>query len=178
MYAFDRDGTVIGSVFDYAANNPNNLASPADMKIIKPVADWINKNGGIIISNQDGPTRRKGVGLVMKEFEYLMKSITGLQGCYWSVSKNGVDGAECHGFARESGIIVHVMTLDASHYGGSFRKPSPGMALLAKANGFEITHYVGDLSGIPNYANGKDSDRVFAQNAGLRYVDVRGFDVY
>ena len=39
----------------------------------------------------------------------------------------------------------------------------------------KITHYVGDLSGNPAYADGRDSDRQFALNLGCEYLDVNDF---
>ena len=40
---------------------------------------------------------------------------------------------------------------------------------------YEDADVIGDLSGNLNYADGRDSDRQFAQNAGLKYLDVNEF---
>lgn len=174
MHAFDRDGTVIGSLTSYEANHPKNIRTTDDMTLIQPVADWINRNGGIVLSNQDGPSKFKHWVNITHEFKYLMDQIPGLQACFWSMSHRGVDGAVCHHLTKDSqGKLVHGETkMEGST---TFRKPDEGMPLLAKKMGYGITHYVGNLSGLPDYAKGKDSDLFFALNSKLKYVDVRDF---
>lgn len=179
MYAFDRDGTVIGSLTSYEANHPKHIKSPDDMALIKPVIDWINVHGAIIISNQDGPSEYMGSDRVRQCFERLMSEIPGLQACFWSERNfEGKDGRVCRILERRDPSSLSISELKFGYrYNskGIYRKPQIGMALQAKAMGYPIAHYVGDLSGNPDWGNGKDSDRVFAENAGLEYQDVKDF---
>lgn len=174
MYGFDRDGTIIGSLTSYEANHPQNIKSVQDMVLIQPVVDWINTNGGIVLSNQDGPSKFKHWVNIAHEFKYLMDIVPGLQACFWSMAHRGVEGAVCHHLTRDGqGKLVHGQTkMEGST---TFRKPDEGMAVLAKKMGYSLTHYMGDLSGNPDYANGKDSDLFFALNSRLKYIDVRDF---
>lgn len=173
MYGFNRDGTVIGSLVSYEANHPKNIRTTDDMKIIQPVADWINSNGGIILSNQDGPSMSKHWVNIAHEFKHLMDQVPGLQACFWSMARRGVDGAVCHYLTRDQGNLSYGHTSVQSPT--TFRKPDTGMAILAARMGYSLTHYVGDMSGNPDYGKGVDSDLFFALNSRLQYIDVRDF---
>ena len=167
MYAFDRDGTVIRSLVSFEANDPKQIRTVQDMVLIQPVADWINTNGGIVLSNQDGPSKCKHWVNITHEFKHLMDLVPGIRACFWSMAHRGVDGAVCHHITRNGqGKLLHGQTkMDGLDGSTTFRKPDIGMAVLAKKMGYSLTHYVGD----------QNSDLFFALNSRLKYLDVRDF---
>lgn len=174
MYAFDRDGTVIGGR-DFASNNPRKLQRAEDQRINPEVAKFINAKGGVILSNQDGPSRYKPWGKIAAEFAYLMDQIPGLKACFWSMHQS-LDGALCHGLIRNRSGEIEFTRSDISLISArSFRKPDTGLAEISFNFGFGLAHYVGDLSGRADYADGRNSDRQFALNAGIEYIDIVDF---
>ena len=175
MYAFDRDGVLAGKLGNFAAGHPKNYKG-AEMPLIKEVLAKVPKNS-IIISNQAGIDRGyTTLEVVQAQFDWLMAQQPNFVGaffcpdegesCWYKVTKK----INSIGYARGEW-----RKCDRSDRGG-FRKPDTGMGRLAHhIVGEPITHYVGDLSGNPTYANGRDSDRQFALNLGCEYLDVNDF---
>lgn len=169
MLAFDRDGTLIGSLTDFRANDPRDLTEPNSQRIIQPVANWINKNGGIIISNQQGITNGyTTLDRVVAQFVYLHNQIPGIRGSLFCPNK----GESCWLVIGSESTEI---SLIYSHLKGSFRKPSPGMFAVAASLFGPLEGYVGDLSGLSDYAEGRDTDLKAAIASGIGYWDVREF---
>lgn len=161
MIAFDRDGVLVGVLGDFEANHPKHI-NGHEMNLIMPVVEKIN-SPCICISNQQGiKWGYISKELVILQFGWLMGKIPQIQASFFCPD------------AGESCIAI-VEGKVKEFEGKEFRKPDSGMAELAKSLGFPITHYVGDLSGNPNYADGRDSDLQFAKNSGLQYLDVNEF---
>ena len=172
MYAFDRDGVLVGVLGNFAAGHPKNYQG-AEMPLIESVLAKVPKNS-IIISNQAGIDRGyTTLEVVQAQFDWLMAQQSNFIGaffcpdegscCWYKVPKNNSNWIEM----EDGGDIYDYV---------DYRKPSKGMGLLAlEVIGLPITHYIGDLSGNPAYADGRDSDRQFAQNLGCEYLDVNDF---
>lgn len=165
MYAFDRDGVLTGVLGDFAAGHPKNYQS-AEMPLIGSVFRRVPK-GSIIISNQAGIDRGyTTLELVQSQFDWLMYHQPNFVGAFFCPD----EGSSCYVRTRHMARWAKSTDLD------TFRKPDAGMGLLAQeVIGKRITHYVGDLSGNPAYADGRDSDRQFALNLGCEYLDVHDF---
>ena len=167
MYAFDRDGVLVGVLGDFAAGHPKNYQG-AEMPLIKSVLRKVPK-GSIIISNQACIDRGyTSLAVVQRQFEWLMAQQPNFVGAFFCPD----EGATCY-FRHIQMRGWDMAKVESSH---GFRKPSSGMGLLAqKVTRKRITHYIGDLSGNPAYADGRDSDRQFALNLGCEYLDVNEF---
>jgi histidinol phosphatase-like enzyme len=176
--AYDRDGVVLASP-SYGDAHPKNINYKNIINRIDPVvAKRINRNGGIILSNQDGASKYKSTLEICWEFEALMESIPGLWLCLWSLPGFGDDGKygdRCEGLLVREGDYRRIPTNISETWRryGNFRKPSPGMFKLAKHLGFTVDRYIGDLSGVPYWADGKDSDKKAADAAGVYYIDIK-----
>jgi histidinol phosphatase-like enzyme len=165
MIAFDRDGVLVGVLGDFAAGHPKNYQG-AEMPLIKKVLARVPKNS-IIISNQAGIDRGyTTLEVVQAQFDWLMEQQPNFIGAF---------------FCPDEGRTCYFRTRRMEAWGKSqdlptFRKPDAGMGLLAQdVMGKPITHYIGDLSGNPAYADGRDTDRQFALNLGCKYLDVNNF---
>lgn len=163
MIAFDRDGVLVGKLGDWEACHPKHYNNQ-EMPLIKEVIKLINEPC-IVISNQQGiKWGYSSLESVVNQFKWLMSEVPQIKASF---------------FCPDDGKFCWVVKSDGwiRQYDGliNFRKPEKGMAVLAKSLGFDIDTYVGDLSGNPDYADGKDSDRQFAINSGLKYLDVNEF---
>lgn len=165
MYAFDRDGVLVGVLGDFAAGHPKNYQG-AEMPLITSVLAKVPKNS-IIISNQAGIERGyTTLEVVQSQFDWLMAQQPNFVGAFFCPD----EGANCYFRTRKMQGWAKSTDL------ATFRKPDAGMGLLAQdVMGKPITHYIGDLSGNPAYADGRDSDRQFALNLGCEYLDVNDF---
>lgn len=175
MFAFDRDGTVIGKLGDSLQNHPKHLAQPEDQRLIQPVADYINQYGGIIISNQAGVANKyTSLDKVIAEFNYLHNSLPGLKASFFCPDY----GDTCY-MVYPQGDLIEAFQISAApyycHLQGTFRKPDLGMFKIAADRFGALDGYVGDLSGRPDYGNGMDSDKQAAINFGISYYDVNDF---
>lgn len=171
MLAFDRDGTVIGSLGDFEANHPKHLKTPQCQKLIQPVADWINKHGAVIISNQAGIANGYTcLDRVVAEFLYLHSILPGLKASFFCPDH----GENCWMVHQDEAFLISGKPC-YSDLRGTYRKPNAGMFAIARDQFGGLAGYVGDLSGKPNYGNGMSSDRGAAINAGLPYWDVNEF---
>lgn len=161
MLAVDRDGVLVGKLGDFEAGHPKNYRTE-EMPIIKEVQASLVNVPFIVISNQQGiKWNYCSLELVISQFRWLMLQFPSCKGCI---------------FCPDEGLTAWVVkknnSFSLSLDKPEFRKPDSGMAKLANKLGWKLTQYVGDLSGNPNYGDGRDSDRKFAQNAGLKYWDV------
>lgn len=177
MYAFDRDGCYIGDPhLSFADNHPSKIKEPSGQQVYSPVGDWIAKRGEdcILISNQGGcgPNGYTSVAACAEQFRHLMDLNPLLIASFFCPN----EGQDCVGvFPGNKWEIFNYRDfpgLDPR----AFRKPSGGMLKLAQRLGYPVTHYVGDLSGRPDYADGRDSDRSAAVDADVRFIDVRDLD--
>ncbi len=176
MYAFDRDGVLVGILGDFAAGHPKNY-NGAEMPIIKEVLAKVPPNS-IIISNQAGIDRGyTTLKVVQSQFNWLMARQPNFIGAFFCPD----EGENCWFVTRwTSGWIQASEWSRKAEWcmlSPDFRKPNTGMGIFAEKmfSGAKITHYIGDLSGNPHYADGRDSDRQFAQNLGCEYLDVNDF---
>ena len=165
MYAFDRDGVLVGVLGDFAAGHPQNYQG-AEMPLITSVLSKVPKNS-IIISNQAGISHDYTTLEVVKaQFDWLMAQQPNFIGAFFCPD----EGESCWGRTKKQGWTYfddHLL---------NFRKPRAGMGFVAQTVfSRKITHYIGDLSGNPAYADGRDSDRQFAANLGCKYLDVNDF---
>ena len=165
MYAFDRDGVLAGKLGNFAAGHPQNYQG-AEMPLIEEVLARVPK-GSIIISNQAGISRGyTTLEVVQAQFDWLMAQQPNFAAAF---------------FCPDEGRTCYFRTRRMEAWGKSqdlptFRKPDAGMGLLAQdVVGMNISHYIGDLSGNPAYADGRDTDRQFAANLGCKYLDVNDF---
>lgn len=165
MFAFDRDGVLIGVLGDFTAGHPKNYKG-AEMPLIKSVLSKVPK-GSIIISNQAGIDRGyTTLEVVQSQFDWLMEQQPNFIGAFFCPD----EGSSCYFRTRKMAEWAKSTDLP------TFRKPNAGMGLLAQdVLSKPVTHYIGDLSGNPDYADGRDSDRLFAQNLGCKYLDVNDF---
>jgi len=167
--AVDRDGCLIGQPWDFAANHPRFIKMPSDQEINQDVAAFLfaQEEPAIIISNQAGVAwGYKGEAAVIAEMRWLMRRLP-IARAYFCPAKFG-----------ERAIWVSPTDWgeanQITHPGVDFRKPGPGMPLLAREQGYGPTHYLGDMSGWKGGGyNGRDSDRRMALNYGIRFTDVR-----
>lgn len=167
MIAFDRDGVLTGVLGDWEACHPKHYNNSVEMPLIKEVIQKINKPC-VVISNQQGiKWGYCSLETVIGQFEWLMQRVPQIQASLFCP-----DGGNKSWIVKKDGWIRQYETEVLINF---FRKPEKGMAVLARDLGFDIDTYVGDLSGNPDYADGRDSDRLFAQNAGLKYLDVNKF---
>ena len=168
MYAFDRDGVLVGILGNFAAGHPKNYRG-AEMPLIKSVLAKVPKNS-IIISNQAGIERGyTTLEVVQSQFDWLMAQQPNFIGAFFCPD----EGAFCYHRDKEDWWATSIEEMVECT---SFRKPSNGMGVLAESwFNKKITHYIGDLSGNPAYADGRDSDRQFAANLGCEYIDVNDF---
>jgi len=165
MDAFDRDGVLVGFLGDFAAGHPKNYQG-AEMPLIQSVLSKVPPNS-IIISNQAGIDRGyTTLEVVQNQFDWLMAQQLNFIGAFFCSD----EGETCYFRTRKMQGWAKSVDL------ATFRKPEAGMGLLAQdVMGESITHYIGDLSGNPAYADGRDSDRQFAANLGCKYLDVNDF---
>jgi len=167
MLFLDRDGVVIGDPFDFEANHPKYIQRPEDMVIQPQIASLINKEGGAIASNQQGiKWRYKSIQEVAEEMRYLMRNIHGLRLCVFCPDEGHTAWAVSHS-------ELWRISEDFPELKGQFRKPAPGMIQVLKECYPEGRAYVGDLSGLPWYGDGRNSDLVAAAAARIDYIDVR-----
>ena len=166
MHAFDKDGVLVGVLGDFAAGHPKNYQG-AEMPLIESVLSKVPKNS-IIISNQAGIDRGyTTLEVVQSQFDWLMAQQPNFVGAFFCPD----EGRMCWFRLRKQKEWNH-----APQGFINYRKPSPDMGLLAQEElGKPITHYIGDLSGNPAYADGRDTDRQFAANLGCEYLDVNDF---
>ena len=173
MYAFDRDGVLAGVLGDFAAGHPKNYKSP-EMPLIKEVLAKVPKDS-IIISNQAGIDRGyTTLEVVQSQFDWLMEQQPNFAAAFFCPD----EGQSCWYKAKydkwHSAKTVNEFNPSISY--GNFRKPNVGMGKLAEyIFARSITYYIGDLSGNPAYADGRDTDRQFALNLGCEYLDVNDF---
>ncbi|MFG6101155.1 hypothetical protein U2F10_02805 [Leptothoe sp. EHU-05/26/07-4] len=160
-HAYDRDGTIIGSHTDWAANHPRHIKMPYNQQLSQLALSLPQDEPIIIISNQGGiQWGYKSPTAVINEMRFLMRLLP-IAAAYFCPD----DGQSCYWCTRLDWGLVR----DEDNY----RKPGAGMARLAERHGYEILSYTGDLSGQADYANGRDSDRMFAAAARVPYYDVR-----
>lgn len=166
MYAFDRDGVLVGVLGNFAAGHPKNYQG-AEMPLIESILSKVPK-GSIIISNQAGIDRGyTTLEVVKSQFDWLMAQQPNFIGAFFCPDEE----KNCWFRTCKMKEWSH-----APHGLINYRKPSVGMGLLAQdVLDEEIACYIGDLSGSPAYADGRDSDRQFAQNLGCEYLDVNDF---
>lgn len=169
MIAFDRDGVLVGVLGDFAAGHPKNYQG-AEMPLIESVLAKVPKNS-IIISNQAGISKGyTTLKVVQAQFDWLMARQPNFFGAFFCPD----EGEMCVFRTQEDRNWSSVSRGDGYKY--NFRKPESGMGAFAEdLIERSITHYIGDLSGNPDYADGRDSDRQFAQNLGCKYLDVNDF---
>lgn len=169
MFAFDRDGVLVGVLGDFAAGHPKNYQG-AEMPLIESVIAKVPK-GSIIISNQAGIDRGyTTLAVVKSQFDWLMAQQPNFVGAFFCPD----EGETCVFRERDDKSWSSVSCIDGYEY--DFKKPASGMGSFAQdVMGKQITHYIGDLSGNPSYAHGRDSDRQFALNLGCAYLDVNDF---
>ncbi len=170
MIAFDRDGVLVGVLGDFEASHPGKYrGNNGEMPLIAPVVGKIAQMGEpvICISNQAGikygyTTEAK----VIEQFRWLMRQIPLLKGCVFCPD----EGNLCV-IVPKGEPIFEVFCSEPI-----YRKPGPGMGKQACAYfDCDISLYVGDLSGRPDYGGGRDSDLQFAQNVGCKYLDVQDY---
>ena len=167
MLFLDRDGVVIGDPFDFEANHPKYIRRPEDMVIQPQIASLINKEGGAIASNQQGiQWGYKSFEEVEGEMKYLLDNIPGLKLCLFCPD----DGETSWAVSR---FKTWRISDDYPEYTGQWRKPAPGMLDLLKYLYPKGRAYVGDLSGLSWYGGGRNTDRVAATAARIKYIDVR-----
>jgi D-glycero-D-manno-heptose 1,7-bisphosphate phosphatase len=107
-----------------------------------------------VISNQGGIPKYKSLDSAIAEFQELMQMLPDVSSCYFCPD---FGGAECIYLNQEGRVVfVHAHWKKYSHLIGSFRKPHPGMLLLAiehelrkpvaedRKPNQEIAEYVGD----------------------------------
>ena len=165
MIAFDRDGVLVGVLGDWEACNPKHYNNSIEMPLIKEVIQKINEPC-IVISNQQGVKwGHYSLETVIGQFEWLMQQVPQIQSCLFCPDE-GYHTCFLH---REGSSFRAVCSQPI------YRKPNSGMIDVAIKQRFPVDTYVGDLSGNLDYAEGRDSDRQFAQNAGLKYLDVNEF---
>jgi len=172
--AYDRDGVVLFAP-TYKDGHPSRVSYKNIRDRIDPVvAKTINENGGIVLSNQDGASKYKSSLELRWEFEKIIEQLPGIRLCLWSLPGiNGHYGDRCEGLlVRRVGYPPTNVSQSCRRY-GNFRKPNIGMFRLAKHLGFDFQCYIGDLSGLPRWADGKDSDLLAAKNAAVKYYDVK-----
>lgn len=162
MIAFDRDGVLVGVLGNWEAGHPKNYKG-AQMPLIQQMITKV-PDGSIIISNQAGVARGyTSLSKVMSQFDWLLDEV---QPNFLAAFFCPDEGHTCwfrirHGWTKTTSSTP------------IFRKPNAGMGLLAQEHlGTKIATYVGDLSGNPAYAGGRNSDWLFAQNLGCKYLDV------
>lgn len=169
MLLLDRDGVVVGDPYNFESNHPKHIKRPEDMKIIPQIAELINAEGGAIASNQQGiKWGYKSLDEMVSEMRYLMGSIPGLRLCLFCPD----DGQTCWAVDRYQfwRISDNFQLVE-----GQWRKPQPGMLKVLRVLFPEARAYIGDLSGLPWYGEGRDSDRQAALAANIPYMDVREF---
>ena len=167
MLAVDRDGVLVGKLGDFESGHPKNYQTE-QMPIIEKMQASLINIPFVVISNQQGiKWGYCSIELVIAQFKWLMQQFPSCKGCIFCPD----EGFNAWVMIRQGDVFNNI---DAS---ANFRKPNPGMATLAKELGWNLTEYVGDLSGNPNYGDGRDSDRLFAENAGLKYWDVNDWIV-
>lgn len=169
MYALDRDGVLVGVLGNFAAGHPQNYQG-AEMPLITSVLAKVPKNS-IIISNQAGISHGyTTLEVVQSQFDWLMAQQPNFVGAFFCPD----EGEMCVFRTKADSSWSSVSRGNGYEY--NFRKPESGMGHFAEDLLQEtITHYIGDLSGNPDYANGRDSDRQFALNLGCEYLDVNDF---
>jgi histidinol phosphatase-like enzyme len=163
IIVFDRDGVIVRrpNTKSYSDNHPRLIQKPTDQVISCHVAELIGRFGGVIASNQKGVSLGyKTQEQVVAEMQYLIQEIPGLVGATF-----------CPDEGRSCTLVTEAESRDISALGQRWRKPDPGM-LRYWSGIFEVVAYVGDLSGFPEYADGRDSDKAAAIAAGIPYVDV------
>lgn len=165
MFAFDRDGVLVGVLGDFEASHPKNYQG-AEMPLIRSVLSKVPK-GSIIISNQAGIDRGyTSLETVQAQFDWLLKQQPNFIGAFFCPD----EGQSC--YFRTSKMKSWAVSKDFP----DFRKPHNGMGMLAQVvTGEQIACYIGDLSGNSDYADGRDSDRQFATHLGCHYLDVKLF---
>lgn len=170
LFAFDRDGVLVGELGNFAASHPKNYKG-AEMPLIKEVLAKVPPHS-IIISNQAGIDRGyTTLKVVQAQFDWLMAQQPNFIGAFFCPD----EGESC--WFKFFWADEWTDQLAVAPY---FRKPNIGLGDSANVylNHYglgQITHYIGDLSGNPAYAEGRDSDRIFAQNLGCEYLDVNDF---
>lgn len=170
MIAFDRDGVLVGVLGDWEACHPKHYNNSIEMPLIKEVIQKINEPC-IVISNQQGiKWGYSNLKTVAKQFQWLMQQVPQIQISIFCPD----DGNNCY-LVRPNKVQGLDLKAPGTPAFDNFRKPQKGMWQFATLLGYSIDIYIGDLSGNLNYADGRDSDRQFAQNAGLKYLDVNEF---
>ena len=168
MIGFDRDGVLVGVLGDYDACHPKHYT--IQMPLIEAVTFKI-KEPCIVISNQQGVKwGYSNLPCVINQFKWLMLKVPMIKASFFCPD----EGKSCWVVRSESAQKVERGLPGVPPF-ESFRKPHKGMWQFATLLGFSIDKYVGDLSGNPSYAEGRDSDRLFALNAGVQYQDVNDF---
>ena len=160
VHAYDRDGCLIGSHTNWAANHPKHLKSANDQQLSMLALTLDRQKPIIVISNQGGIAGGyKTPSAVIAEMRYLMRCLP-IKAAYFCPD----DGQSCYWCTRTAWGLVRD--------GDNYRKPGAGMFRLAQKHGFKIISYTGDLSGVPGYANGRDSDKKAAFAANVPFHDV------
>lgn len=172
MFAFDRDGVLLGKLGDFEASHPQYLKgirSAEDLPFIPPVVNRIKFYNlpCVVISNQKGiSTGYTDLNTVIWEFQELMIAIPQIKLSIFCPD-NGYKVVALH----SNGLVEKY-----THFHSIYRKPAPGMGHLAlRILGEPITTYVGDLSGKPGYGEGRKTDLEFADRLGCSYMDVNDF---
>lgn len=170
MIGLDRDGTLLASrCFEdgHPKNiNRKNILNKIDKNLINKIN---NKNYNfVVISNQDGSLKFKGKNNILNEMMILIKNIERLKAIIWS-ENNG---------KRAKLLLKNKNNIKQFSFNNDkpiFRKPEIGLLQILKEFKISIDFYIGDQSGFPNWANGKNSDKKFAQNGQIRYLDIKNF---
>lgn len=186
----DRDGCAVSGdhqLGNYENNSPSQYKDKM-MPLVLSTIDAVKDLGLplMFISNQSGIGRYTTLELVVQQFVWLMERYEwhGIK-CLGSLfcSDHGQTIYYVRGEKLPSGInlVKEIKFSDPDTNIG--RKPQPSMGYFADdfASLYgcdECWGYVGDLSGIPGYAPSAkepDSDKRFAENWGVKYMDIQQF---
>ena len=170
MIGFDRDGVLVGVLGDWEKCHPKHYNNSVEMPLIQEVIAKINEPC-VVISNQQGVKwGYSSLESVVQQFQWLQSQVPQIQASFFCPD----EGKSCWVVRGESAQKVERGLPGVPGF-ESFRKPHKGMWQMAVLLGLDIDKYIGDLSGNPSYAEGKDSDRQFAVNCGIEYQDVNDF---
>lgn len=189
--AIDRDGCLVsanGRLNNYPNNSPSSYKTK-EMPIIWQTCTKLKELDLpiIIISNQAGiQSGYTTIELVTSQFIWLMDELLAY-GMPIIGSIFCPDYGESAMFIRAkklpSGNNIMFEIKNKQNQTG-MRKPDPGMGYFADKFAYDLADceecwgYIGDLSGRPGYAptaKEPNSDAVFADNWGVKYIDVFDF---
>jgi D-glycero-D-manno-heptose 1,7-bisphosphate phosphatase len=169
---FDKDGTLV----ETKSGEP--FPKLGDQRLISGVKERIADSaaaGNIIVvaSNQGGIEKGyKRLEDAIAEFQEVMELLPEISACYFCPN---FDGTQCVYVSKEGRVVaVHDHWKKYDYLIGSYRKPKPGMLLLAIARELwvpvpgdkkpnkEVAHYTGD----------RPEDEGAAMNAGVSFRHV------